>query len=78
MDPLDCKVARLTNTIIAFDVELDDIPGMVSFAIASVFFAYTWGIFSIRKLERVEAFIYIVAIDLLFARFNTPIDTMRY
>ncbi|MDR1057645.1 MAG: CDP-diacylglycerol--serine O-phosphatidyltransferase [Coxiellaceae bacterium] len=75
MDTLDGKVARLTNTMTAFGAELDSLADMVSFAVAPAFLAYTWGLFSIGKFGWIAAFIYIVAVALRLARFNTQIDT---
>jgi CDP-diacylglycerol--serine O-phosphatidyltransferase len=75
MDTLDGKVARLTNTITAFGAELDSLADMVSFAVAPAFLAYTWGLFNIGKFGLIVAFIYIVAVALRLARFNTQINT---
>jgi len=74
MDTLDGKVARLTNTMTAFGAQLDSLADMVSFAVAPAFLAYTWGLSSIGKFGWIASFIYIVAVALRLARFNTQID----
>lgn len=76
MDSLDGRVARLTNTMTAFGAELDSLADMVSFAIAPAFLAYTWGLFTLGKFGWLSAFIYMVAVALRLARFNTQVGNM--
>ena len=73
MDSLDGRVARLTNTMSAFGEQFDSMADMVSFAMAPAVIAYTWGLHSLGKFGWVVAFIYVAAVALRLARFNTQI-----
>ena len=73
MDGLDGRVARLTNTMTSFGAELDSLADMVSFAVAPAFLAYTWTLSTLGKFGWLSAFIYMVAVALRLARFNTQL-----
>lgn len=76
MDSLDGRVARLTNTITAFGAEFDSFADMVSFAIAPAFLAYAWNLSVLGKFGWFAAFIYVVAVALRLARFNTQLGSL--
>jgi CDP-diacylglycerol---serine O-phosphatidyltransferase len=76
MDSLDGRVARLTNTITAFGAEFDSLADMVSFAVAPALLAYTWGLSAFGKFGWLSAFIYMVAVALRLARFNTQVGSV--
>lgn len=76
MDSLDGRVARLTNTMTSFGAELDSLGDMVSFAIAPAILAYTWSLSTLGKFGWLAAFIYMVAVALRLARFNTQLGNM--
>lgn len=76
MDSLDGRVARLTNTMTSFGAELDSLADMVSFAVAPAFLAYTWSLYTLGKFGWLSAFIYMVAVALRLARFNTQIGNV--
>lgn len=75
MDTIDGKIARLTNTMTSFGAQFDSMADMVSFAVAPAFLAYTCGLYSLGKLGWIAAFIYVVAVALRLARFNTQPDS---
>jgi CDP-diacylglycerol---serine O-phosphatidyltransferase len=76
MDSLDGRVARLTNTITAFGAEFDSLADMVSFAVAPAFLAYAWNLSLLSKFGWFAAFIYVVAVALRLARFNTQLGNL--
>ncbi len=73
MDSLDGRVARLTNTMSAFGEQFDSMADMVSFAMAPAIIAYIWGLHLLGKFGWVTGFIYVAAVALRLARFNTQI-----
>ena len=73
MDTLDGRVARLTNTMTSFGAMLDSLADVVSFAVAPALLAYTWGLSAFGKFGWSVSFIYMVAVALRLARFNTQI-----
>jgi len=75
MDSLDGRVARLTNTMTDFGAQFDSLTDMVSFAVAPAFLAYTWSLSTLGKFGWLSAFIYMVAVTLRLARFNTQLGT---
>jgi CDP-diacylglycerol--serine O-phosphatidyltransferase len=76
MDSLDGRVARLTNTMTAFGAEFDSLADMVSFAVAPAVLAYIWNLSSFGKFGWISAFIYMVAVALRLARFNTQLGNV--
>ena len=76
MDSLDGRIARLTNTMTAFGAELDSLADMVSFAVAPAFLAYTWSLSTLGKFGWLAAFVYMIAVALRLARFNTQIGSI--
>lgn len=76
MDSLDGRVARLTNTMTSFGAEFDSLGDMVSFAVAPAVLAYTWTLSTLGKFGWLAAFIYMVAVALRLARFNTQLGNI--
>lgn len=76
MDSLDGRVARLTNTMTSFGAELDSFGDMISFAIAPAFLAYAWSLSTLGKFGWLAAFVYITAVALRLARFNTQLGNI--
>ena len=76
MDFFDGRVARMTNTMTAFGAEFDSLADMVSFAVAPAVLAYMWGLSTLGKFGWLAAFVYMVAVALRLARFNTQIGNV--
>lgn len=77
MDSLDGRVARLTNSVTAFGAELDSLSDMVSFGVAPALIAYQYGLFALGKFGWLAAFVFMVAVALRLARFNTQIGIVE-
>ncbi len=89
-DGLDGRVARLTHTQSAFDVEYDSLPDMVSFGVAPALVVYVWelkdfaaiksiailGPWLSTRLGWIAAFIYCACAALRLARFNTMLEVV--
>ena len=75
MDSLDGRVARLTNTMTAFGAQLDSLADVISFAVAPAVLAYTWSLSTLGKFGWIVAFVYMIAVALRLARFNTQLGT---
>lgn len=73
MDSLDGRIARLTNTVTDFGIQLDSLSDMVSFGIAPALVVYYWTLYNLGKLGWLCAFIYAVAVILRLARFNVQV-----
>lgn len=73
-DILDGRVARLTNTQSAFGAEFDSLSDMVSFGIAPGLVVYSWILWGLGKFGWLVAFLYVAAIALRLARFNTQVN----
>ena len=70
-DLLDGKVARLTDSVSKFGVELDSLCDMVSFGVAPIFLIYSIVLFRYGKIGIIISVFYVVAMSLNFARFNS-------
>ena len=73
MDSLDGRIARLTNTVTDFGIQLDSLADMVSFGVAPALVTYHWALSSLGKLGWLSAFVYAVAVVLRLARFNVQV-----
>jgi len=71
MDGLDGRVARLTHTASDFGTEYDSLTDMVSFGLSPALVIYEWALYSRGKLGWLAAFLYVAAVALRLARFNT-------
>lgn len=76
LDSLDGRVARLTNTMTNFGAVFDSLSDMVAFAVAPAILAYSWNLSSLGKIGLIVSFLYMVAIALRLARFNTQAETV--
>jgi CDP-diacylglycerol--serine O-phosphatidyltransferase len=73
MDSLDGRIARLTDTVTDFGIQLDSLADMVSFGVAPALVTYHWALFNLGKLGWLSAFVYAVAVVLRLARFNVQV-----
>jgi CDP-diacylglycerol--serine O-phosphatidyltransferase len=71
LDSLDGRIARLTNTQSAFGAEYDSLSDMVAFAVAPSILVYEWSLQYLGKIGWVGAFIFVAAVALRLARFNS-------
>lgn len=74
LDMLDGRVARMTGSQSDFGAQYDSLCDNVAFGIAPAVLAYTWALSSLGKIGWLAAFIYISAVTLRLARFNTQIN----
>lgn len=77
-DGLDGRVARLTNTQTAFGAQYDSMSDLVCFGVAPALILYSWSFFTMGKLGWFAAFLYVAAVALRLARFNTQVTDKRY
>lgn len=70
-DSLDGRVARLTHTQTAFGAEYDSLSDMVAFGIAPALIVYEWSLQYLGKIGWLGAFIFVAAVALRLARFNS-------
>ncbi len=71
MDSLDGRVARLTNTVSDFGREYDSLVDMLCFGLSPALVVYEWALSGKGKLGWLAAFVYVAAVALRLARFNT-------
>jgi CDP-diacylglycerol---serine O-phosphatidyltransferase len=69
-DLLDGRVARMTNTVSKFGVELDSLCDIVSFGVAPAFLIYNVVLFKYGKFGIVISLFFVIAVALRLARFN--------
>lgn len=77
LDGLDGRIARLTNTMTVFGAEFDSLVDMVAFGVAPALLMYEWALSNLDKIGWLTAFIYIAAVALRLARFNTQIGANK-
>jgi CDP-diacylglycerol--serine O-phosphatidyltransferase len=75
-DTLDGRVARLTNTQTAFGSEYDSLSDMVSFGLAPSVIVYQYALVNLGNIGWLVAFIYVAAVALRLARFNTQVKNI--
>lgn len=73
MDFLDGRVARLTNTQSDFGKEYDSLSDMVSFGLTPALLVYKWALEGLGTLGWLVAFLFVAAVALRLARFNTQV-----
>jgi CDP-diacylglycerol--serine O-phosphatidyltransferase len=79
MDGIDGRVARMTNTTSDFGSEYDSLADMVAFGLSPALVLYEWALSGQGKLGWLAAFIYVAAVALRLARFNTQqVHDKRY
>jgi len=71
MDGLDGRVARLTNTTSDFGSEYDSLVDMVCFGLSPALVLYEWTLSGLGRLGWLVAFVYVAAVGLRLARFNS-------
>ena len=71
LDMLDGRVARLSNTNSRFGAELDSLVDVISFGVAPALLIYFLDFASAGRFSWILCFIYVTAVALRLARFNT-------
>lgn len=71
LDSLDGRVARLTQTQTIFGAELDSLSDLVGFGLGPGLVLYLWQLHRYGKVGWIIAFVYMVAVALRLARFNS-------
>lgn len=74
-DSLDGRIARLTNTQTAFGAELDSLSDVIAFGLAPAIVSYNWCLFAYGKFGWAISFLYLAAVALRLARFNTIVQS---
>jgi len=75
VDGLDGRIARLTNTQTHFGAEYDSLADMVTFGVAPAVLLYAWGLNDLGQWSWLVSFVYMAAVALRLARFNTQLET---
>ncbi len=70
-DSLDGRIARLTQTQSAFGAEYDSLSDMVAFGVGPALITFEWSLQYLGKIGWLAAFVYVAAVALRLARFNT-------
>jgi CDP-diacylglycerol--serine O-phosphatidyltransferase len=74
MDTLDGRVARITSTASDFGKEYDSLADVIAFGLAPALVIYEWGFRSLGRPGWLISFIFVAAVALRLARFNS-LDT---
>jgi CDP-diacylglycerol--serine O-phosphatidyltransferase len=74
-DGLDGYIARLTNTVTRFGIELDSLSDIVSFGVAPTVMIYKWALMPFGGLGWAAAFLFVACGALRLARFNVQIGS---
>lgn len=69
-DGLDGYIARLTNTVTRFGIELDSLSDIVSFGVAPTIMMYKWALMPFGGLGWAAAFLFVACGALRLARYN--------
>jgi CDP-diacylglycerol---serine O-phosphatidyltransferase len=79
LDMLDGRIARLTNSISQFGLQLDSLADVISFGIAPSTLVLAWGLAVIDpRLAWTAAFTFAVCGAMRLARFNTQAGQFRH
>jgi CDP-diacylglycerol--serine O-phosphatidyltransferase len=70
-DILDGRIARMTGATTSFGEAYDSLADIVSFGIAPSLLAFQWGLWQVPRLGVAVAFLFLVAVSIRLARFNT-------
>ena len=70
-DILDGRIARMTGATTSFGEIYDSLADVVSFGIAPSLLAFQWGLWQVPRVGVAVAFLYLVAVSIRLARFNT-------
>jgi CDP-diacylglycerol--serine O-phosphatidyltransferase len=74
-DGLDGYIARLTNTVTRFGIELDSLSDIVSFGVAPAVMMYKWALMPFGGLGWAAVFLFVACGALRLARFNVQIGS---
>ena len=70
-DLLDGRVARLTNRLSEFGVQMDSLADLISFGIAPAMIAWSWKLHTLGRVGIAIIFWYVLCAVFRLARFNT-------
>lgn len=70
-DILDGRIARMTGATTTFGEAYDSLADVISFGIAPSLLAYQWGLWQVPRVGGAVAFLFLVAVSIRLARFNT-------
>jgi CDP-diacylglycerol--serine O-phosphatidyltransferase len=70
-DILDGRIARMTGATTSFGEAYDSLADVVSFGIGPSLLAFQWGLWQIPRIGGAVAFLFLVAVAIRLARFNT-------
>jgi len=70
-DILDGRIARMTGATTAFGEAYDSLADVVSFGVAPCLLAFQWGLWQVPRAGGAVAFLFLVAVSIRLARFNT-------
>lgn len=73
-DMLDGRVARMLNASSKFGAELDSLSDFVSFGVAPAIIIYQWTLYDFPKFGWFFSLIFVIAMALRLARFNTMLE----
>jgi len=76
-DLLDGRIARLAHAESQFGIEYDSLVDLVSFGLAPGIMAYTWSLYTFKKIGWLVAFLYFACTAMRLARFNVQHDTVE-
>jgi CDP-diacylglycerol--serine O-phosphatidyltransferase len=75
LDTLDGRVARFANASSDFGKEFDSLADQVSFGVAPMVLAYTWGLYLWPRLGWLMGFLFVICGAMRLARFNIQQST---
>lgn len=70
-DILDGRIARMTGATTSFGEAYDSLADVISFGIAPALLAFQWGLWQVPRAGVAVAFLFLVAVSIRLARFNT-------
>lgn len=70
-DILDGRIARMTGATTSFGEAYDSLADVISFGIAPSLLAFQWGLWQFPRVGGAVAFLFLVAVSIRLARFNT-------
>ena len=70
-DILDGRIARMTGATTSFGEAYDSLADVISFGIAPSLRSYQWGLWQVPRIGGAVAFLFLVAVSIRLARFNT-------
>jgi CDP-diacylglycerol--serine O-phosphatidyltransferase len=70
-DILDGRIARMTGATTSFGEAYDSLADVISFGIAPSLLSFQWGLWQVPRIGGAVAFLFLVAVSIRLARFNT-------